>query len=100
MGRDNNEAARVHRLSGISTVTGKPFAMTLKAGGVAEVKVEFATGGFCWIAEIGGSSPTDICVRYTRFAGGNLICRELSVEKGVVKAYTWDHRPNPWVFSK
>ena len=88
-------------VGGISTVTGKPFAMTLKAGGVAEVKVEFATGGFSldrgnWWIEPNGH----FCVRYTRFAGGNLICRELSVEKGIVKAYTWDHRPNPWVFSK
>jgi class 3 adenylate cyclase len=88
-------------VGGISNVTGKPFAMTLKAGGVAEVKVEFATGGFSldrgnWWIEPNGH----FCVRYTRFAGGNLICRELSVEKGVVKAYTWDHRPNPWVFSK
>src|SRR5262249_49416593 len=33
-------------VGGISTVTGKPFAMTLKEGGVAEVKVDFATGGF------------------------------------------------------
>ena len=88
-------------VGGISTVTGKPFAMTLKAAGVAEVKVEFATGGFSldrgnWWIEPNGH----FCVRYTRFAGGNLICRELSVEKGIVKAYTWDHRPNPWVFSK
>jgi len=75
--------------------------MTLKAGGVAEVKVEFATGGFSldqgkWWIEPNGH----FCVRYTRFAGGNPVCRELSVEKGIVKAYTWDHRPNPWVFSK
>jgi adenylate cyclase len=88
-------------VGGISTVTGKPFAMTLKAGGVAEVKVEFATGGFSldqgkWWIEPNGH----FCVRYTRFAGGNPVCRELSVEKGIVKAYTWDHRPNPWVFSK
>src|SRR5215831_9500606 len=32
-------------VGGVSTVTGKPFAMTLKAGGVAEVKIEFASGG-------------------------------------------------------
>ena len=62
---------------------------------------EFATGGFSldhgnWWIEPNGH----FCVRYTRFAGGNLVCRELSVEKGIVKAYTWDHRPNPWVFNK
>jgi class 3 adenylate cyclase len=88
-------------VGGISTVTGKPFAMTLKAGGVAEVKVEFASGGFSldqgnWWIEPNGH----FCVRYTRFAGGNLVCRELLIEKGIVKAYTWDDRPNPWVFSK
>ena len=88
-------------VGGISTVTGKPFAMTLKAGGVAEVKVEFAGGGFSldqgnWWIEPNGH----FCVHYTRFAGGNSVCRELSVEKGIVKAYTWDHRPHPWVFSK
>jgi len=88
-------------IGGISTVTGKPFAMTLKPGGVAEVKVEFATGGFSldhgnWWIEPNGH----FCVRYTRFAGGNLVCRELLVENGVVKAYTWDHRPNPWTFKK
>jgi len=90
-----------NRVEGISNVTGRPFAMTLKAGGAAEVKVEFASGGFSldrgnWWIEPNGH----FCVRYTRFAAGNLICRELSVEKGTVKAYTWDHRPNPWVFSK
>jgi class 3 adenylate cyclase len=88
-------------VGGISIVTGKPFAMTLKAGGVAQVKVEFASGGSSldqgnWWIEPNGH----FCVHYTRFAGGNLVCRELSVENGVVKAYTWDHRPNPWVFSK
>jgi len=88
-------------VGGISTVTGKPFAMTLKEGGVAEVKVDFASGGFSldhgnWWIEPNGH----FCVRYTRFAGGNLACRELLIENGVVKAYTWDHRPNPWVFNK
>jgi class 3 adenylate cyclase len=88
-------------VGGVSTVTGKPFAMTLKAGGVAEVKIEFASGGFSidhgvWWIEPNGH----FCVRYTRFAGGNLVCRALTDESGVVKAYTWDHRPNPWVFSK
>jgi hypothetical protein len=88
-------------VEGISTVTGKPFVMTLKAGGVADVKIEFANGGFStdhgnWWIEPNGH----FCIRYTRFAGGNLVCRELVVEGGATKAYTWDHRPNPWVIKK
>lgn len=85
---------------GISIVTGKPFVMKLAADGAAEVEVEIATAGqfiddrgSWWIAGNG-----DFCVHYTRFAGGNLVCRKLVVEDGVVKAYTWDHRPNVWVF--
>ena len=86
---------------GISTVTGKLFVMTLKAGGAAEVKIELATSGFStdrgnWWIEPNGR----FCVRYTRFANGNLICRELTQEDGTLKAYTWDHRPNPWVFRR
>lgn len=88
-------------VQGISTVTGKPFTMTLKADGAAEVKIELATTGFSmdrgtWWIEPNGH----FCVRYTRFAGGNLVCRELVIERGGTKAYTWDHRPNPWVFKK
>jgi class 3 adenylate cyclase len=88
-------------VEGISTVTGKPFAMTLKAGGVAEVKLEHATSGFSvdqgsWWIEPNGR----FCVHYARFASGNRVCRELVVENGVVKAYTWDHRSNPWVIRK
>jgi class 3 adenylate cyclase len=89
-------------VQGISIVTGKPFMMTLAADGTAEVKIELATAGRFsvdrgpwWIASNG-----HFCVHYTRFAGGNQVCRELVVESGVVKAYTWDHRPNPWVFKK
>ena len=89
-------------VQGTSIVTGKPFVMTLAADGTAEVKIELATvGRFSvdrgpwWIAPNG-----HFCVHYTRFAGGNQVCRELVVESGVVKAYTWDHRPNPWVFKK
>jgi len=87
---------------GISIVTGKPFVMKLEADGAAEVKVEIAAAGQFvddhgpwWIAPNG-----DFCVHYTRFAGGNLVCRKLVTEDGVVKAYTWDHRPNVWVFKK
>ena len=87
---------------GISTVTGKPFVMTLAAGGTAEVKIELASAGRFtvdsgpwWIAPNGR-----FCIHYTRFAGGNRVCRELVVEDGIVKAYTWDHQPNPWVFKK
>jgi adenylate cyclase len=87
---------------GISSVTGKPFVMTLAAGGTAEVKIELASAGRFtldtgpwWIAPNGR-----FCIHYTRFAGGNRVCRELVVEDGVVKAYTWDHQPNPWVFEK
>jgi adenylate cyclase len=87
---------------GISTVTGKPFVMTLAEGGTAEVKVELAAAGRFtvdhgpwWIAP-----NKHFCIHYTRFAGGNRVCRELVVEDGVVKAYTWDHQPNPWVFKK
>ena len=88
-------------VQGISTVTGKPFVMTLKADGAAEVKIELATAGFSvdrgtWWIEPNGH----FCVRYTHFAGGNLVCRELVVEGGGTKAYTRDHRPNPWVFKK
>lgn len=88
-------------VEGISSVTGKPFVMTLKPGGAAEVKIELATAGFTvdrgtWWIEPNGH----FCVRYARFAGGNLVCRELVAEGGGVKAYTWDHRPNPWVFKK
>jgi hypothetical protein len=88
-------------VEGISNVTGKPFMMTLKAGGTAEVKVELATGGFTvdhgtWWIEPNGH----FCVRYVHFAGGNIVCRELTTENGGVKAYTRDHRPNPWVFKK
>ena len=86
-------------VEGISTVTGKSFVMTLKADGEAEVKIELATSGFSldrgtWWIEPNGH----FCVRYARFAGGNLVCRALVVEGGTVKAYTWDHRPNPWIF--
>jgi adenylate cyclase len=87
---------------GISTVTGKPFVMTLAAGGTAEVKIELASAGRFtvdtgpwWIAPNGR-----FCIHYTRFAGGNRVCRELVVEDGVIKAYTWDRQPNPWVFKK
>ena len=88
-------------VEGISNVTGKPFVMTLKAGGIAEVKIELATAGFTvdrgtWWIEPNGH----FCVRYVHFAGGNIVCRELSVEGGGIKAYTRDHRPNPWVFKK
>lgn len=88
-------------VQGISTVTGKPFVMTLKADGAAEVKVEFATSGYSldqgnWWVEPNGH----FCVRYTRFAGGNLVCRPLVVEPDGIKAYTRDHQPNPWVFKK
>jgi class 3 adenylate cyclase len=88
-------------VEGISIGTGKPFVMTLKADGEAEVKIELATAGFSmdrgtWWIEPNGH----FCVRYVRFAGGNLVCRALVVEGGGVKAYTWDHRPNPWVFKK
>ena len=88
-------------VEGISTVTGKPFAMTLKAGGVAEVKLEHATSGFSvdqgsWWIEPNGR----FCVHYARFASGNRVCRELVVENGVVVAHTWDHRSNPWVIRK
>jgi hypothetical protein len=89
-------------VQGMSIVTGKPFVMELDAGGVAEVKVEIATAGqfiddrgSWWIADNG-----DFCVHYTRFAGGNVACRKVVVENGVVKAYTWDHRPNVWVLKK
>jgi adenylate cyclase len=89
-------------VEGISIVTGKPFVMTLEAGGTAEVKIELATAGrftvdrgSWWIAPNG-----NFCVHYARFAQGNLVCRELKVEGGALKAYTWDHRPNPWVFKK
>ncbi len=86
-------------VEGISNVTGKSFVMTLKADGEAEVKIELATTGFsvdrgAWWIEPNGH----FCIRYTRFAGGNLVCRALVLEGGVVKAYTWDHRPNPWIF--
>lgn len=87
---------------GISIVTGKPFVMTLAADGTAEVKVELATAGrfsmdrgSWWIAPNG-----HFCVHYTRFAGGNQTCRELVVEGDVVRAFTWDHRPSPWIFQK
>ncbi len=88
-------------VEGISISTGKPFVMTLKADGEADVKIELATAGFSvdrgtWWIEPNGH----FCVRYVRFAGGNLVCRALVVEGGGVKAYTWDHRPNPWVFKK
>jgi hypothetical protein len=88
-------------VEGISNVTGKPFVMTLKAGGITEVKIELATAGFTvdrgtWWIEPNGH----FCVRYVHFAGGNIVCRELSVEGGGIKAYTRDHRPNPWVFKK
>jgi len=88
-------------VQGISNVTDKPFTMTLKADGAAEVKIELATTGFSvdrgtWWIEPNGH----FCVRYTRFAAGNLVCRELVLEGGGIKAYTWDHRPNPWVFKK
>jgi adenylate cyclase len=88
-------------VEGISTVTGKPFAMMLKPGGLAEVKIELATSGSSidqgsWWIEPNGS----FCVHYTRFAGGNPACRVLVVENGVTKAYTWDHRPNPWIIKK
>jgi hypothetical protein len=70
---------------GISTVTGKPFVMTLAAGGTAEVKIELASAGRFtvdtgpwWIAPNGR-----FCIHYTRFAGGNRVCRELVVEDGV-----------------
>jgi class 3 adenylate cyclase len=89
-------------VEGISIVTGKPFVMKLEAGGTAEVKVELVTAGrftvdrgSWWIAPNG-----NFCIHYTRFAGGNRVCRELVHEGGVVKAYTWDHQPNPWVFKK
>jgi adenylate cyclase len=89
-------------VQGISTVTGKPFVMTLAASGTAEVKIELASAGRFtvdsgpwWIAPNGR-----FCIHYTRFAGGNRVCRELVVEDGVIKAYTWDHQPNPWVFKK
>ena len=74
----------------------------LAAGGTAEVKIELASAGRFtvdsgpwWIAPDGR-----FCIHYTRFAGGNRVCRELVVEDGVIKAYTWDHQPNPWVFKK
>lgn len=104
---DAETAERMRRyvgltVHGISTVTGKPFVMTLGAGGVADVKVELAIGGqyifdhgSWWIASNGS-----FCVHYTRFASGNQVCRALVVEDGVTKAYTWDHKPNPWVFKK
>ena len=88
-------------VEGISTVTGKPFVMTLKADGAAEVKVGLANGGFSmdhgnWWIEPNGH----FCFHYTRFAGGNPACRTLVVEADGIKAYTWDHKPNPWVVSK
>jgi class 3 adenylate cyclase len=87
---------------GISTVNGKPFVMPLDAGGAAVVKIEAASGGRIfedrgrwWIAPNGR-----FCIQYTRFAGGNRVCREQVTEDGVVKAYTGDRQPNPWVFKK
>jgi hypothetical protein len=44
-------------VEGISTVTGKPFAMTLKAGGVAEVSSNTPPPDFPLIREVGGSNP-------------------------------------------
>jgi len=86
-------------VEGISNVTGKPFVMTLKAGGVAEAKVELATAGFTVDRGIWWIEPNGhFCVRYAHFAGGNIVCRELSAEGGTVKAYTRDHQRNPWVF--
>ncbi len=89
-------------VEGISIVTGKPFVMTLEAGGTAEVKIELAVAGRFttdhgnwWIAPNG-----NFCVHYERFAQGNVVCRELVTEGGIQKAYTWDHQPNPWVFKK
>jgi hypothetical protein len=88
-------------VEGISTVTGKPFAMTLKAGGLAEVKLEHATSGFSVDQGIWWIEPNGrFCVHYARFASGNRVCRELVVENGVVMAHTWDHRSNPWVIRK
>jgi class 3 adenylate cyclase len=89
-------------VQGISTVTGKPFEMTLTAGGAAEVKIELATAGQ-FIVDRGSwqiAPNGNFCTHYTRFAGGNRICRKPVVEDGVIKAYTWDHKPNPWVFKK
>ena len=90
------------QVHGISTVTGKPFVMTLAAGGAATVRLELATAGRFtedqgrwWIAPNGR-----LCLHYSRFAGGNRICRVLVEEGGVIKAYTWDRQPNPWVFKK
>jgi len=89
-------------VEGISVVTGRPFVMTLEAAGSAEVKIELVTAGrftvdrgSWWIAPNG-----NFCAHFTRFAGGNRVCREPVNEGGVVKAYTWDHQPNPWVFKK
>jgi len=89
-------------VEGISIVTGKPFVITLEAGGTTETKFELATAGLFttdhgnwWIAANG-----NFCVHSPRFAQGNIVCRELVTEGGVLKAYTWDHRPNPWVFKQ
>jgi class 3 adenylate cyclase len=91
-----------YAVEGISIVTGKPFVMKLAETGVADVTIELVAAGRStvdrgswWIAPNGR-----FCVHYSRFAGGNRVCRELVNEGGVVKAYTWDHQPNPWVFKK
>ena len=87
---------------GTSRVTGRPFVMTLNAGGGADVRVELATAGRFsddqgrwWIAANGA-----FCIHFSRFAGGNSVCRPLTVEAGVTKAYTWDRQPDAWTLKK
>ena len=87
---------------GLSRVTGKPFAMTLNAGGDAVVQVELASGGRTnpdrgrwWIPANGA-----LCVHFTRFANGSPYCRPLTVEDGVIKAYTWNRDPDFWTLKK
>lgn len=90
------------KVRGTSRVTGRLFIMELNAGGNAVVQVELASGGKLnpdhgrwWIPPNGA-----LCMNFHRFANGSPYCRPLTVEDGVLKAYTWNRDPDFWTLSK
>lgn len=91
-------------IEGVTNQSGRAFTIVLKSNGIADITVgPSSTGGGPGFSEKGKwwVENGNFCMQYTRFSQGRLMCPQLQLEGGIIKAYRRaDGSPLPWSFTK
>lgn len=90
-------------IKGISIVTGKPFTITFKADGIADLTLaenDDGTGSLMHEAGRWWTENNSFCMQFTRFAQGQMRCPVIKREAGNLLAERKNGEGIPWTISK